>query len=293
MLTGVDACKAAVIGSPITHSLSPVLHRAAYAELGLTEWSYDRFAVGGPGEPRLADFLAGLGPEWIGLSVTMPLKESALALSVAASGHARELGAANTLIRTEDGWIAESTDAFGVMEALLEARVGADTVPHTAVIVGSGATARSVIDALARLGVQHVTFAVRDTVRPATLALARQRGMRVERVRLRPEALGAEAHTQGAAFADLVATTDITVSTLPTGTHLDLPEVSEGRLAGRVLMDVVYGGWPTPLARWASAGGAAVVSGVDMLLHQAAEQVRLMTGRPAPLEAMRTAVHAH
>ncbi len=280
----VQQCRAAVLGSPIEHSLSPILHRSAYDELGLRDWSYDKFAVGGQGEPGLREFLASRGPEWLGFSVTMPLKEDALAIAVAASGHAREMGAANTLVRTDRGWIADSTDAYGALESLLEAGVGAGgNSPRRAVVLGAGATARSVVDALGRLGTREIVFVVRSSVRPHTAQLARRRGIAVS-------------HEPGLAvgsFAQLVATADVTVSTLPTGTDLGLAPAPAGSLAGRVLMDVVYGGWPTPLARWAAEAGARTVSGLEMLVHQAGEQVRLMTGRPAPVAAMRAAVLAH
>ncbi|MDO5710946.1 MAG: shikimate dehydrogenase [Micrococcales bacterium] len=275
--------RAAVLGSPIEHSLSPVLHRSAYEALGLEDWSYDRFAVGGQGEPSLREFLNGLGPQWLGFSVTMPLKEDALAIAVAASGHARDVGAANTLLRTPRGWIAESTDAYGLMEALLEAGVGRPgREPRSAVVLGSGATARSVLDALARLGARHVTFVVREQVRPETAQLARRLGLAVT------EQIG----LGRGALATLVAQSDVTISTLPTGTLLDLDPAATGSLSGRVVLDVVYGGWPTGLARWAQAGGALPLSGLGMLVHQAAEQVRLMTGRQAPVQVMRAAVLA-
>ncbi len=276
-------CRAAVLGSPIDHSLSPVLHRSAYEALGLGQWSYDRFAVGGQGEPGLREFLASRGPEWLGFSVTMPLKEDALALSIAASGHAREMGAANTLVRTDRGWIADSTDAYGALEALLEAGVGADgRSPRRAVLLGAGATARSIIDALGRLGVRELTVVVRTGLRPQTAELARRRGMSVT-------------HEPGLARGHLdrlMAAADVTVSTLPTGTDLGLEAAAPGCLDGRVVMDVVYGGWPTPFARWAADAGASTVSGLGMLVHQAAQQVRLMTGSEAPVEAMRAAVVA-
>lgn len=277
-------CRAAVLGSPIDHSLSPLLHRTAYAHLGLKDWSYDRFAVGGEGEPTLREFLATRGPEWLGFSVTMPLKEDALDLAVAASGHAREMGAANTLVRTDRGWIAESTDAYGALEALLDAGVGSDgRAVKRAVLLGSGATARSVIDALGRLGTREIVFVVRRHARPETVELARRRGITVS-------------HEPGLARGHLdrlIAGAQVTVSTLPTGTDLGLDPAPVGSLDGRVLMDVVYGGWPTALARWAAAAGAVTVSGLDMLVHQAVEQVRLMTGCPAPVQAMHAAMHEH
>lgn len=284
-LTSAHApCRAAVLGSPIEHSLSPLLHRTAYAHLGLSDWRYDRFAVGGPGEPTLRKFLASLGPEWLGFSVTMPLKEDALALAVAASGHAREMGAANTLVRTDRGWIADSTDAYGALEALQDAGVGADgKAVKRAIVLGAGATARSVIDALGRLGTREIVFVVRHGARSETVELARRRGITVS-------------HEPGLARGHLdrlIAGAEVTISTLPTGTELGLDPAPVGSLNGRVLMDVVYGGWPTSLARWAASAGAVTVSGLDMLVYQAVEQVRLMTGCPAPVEAMRAAMHEH
>ncbi len=270
-------CRAAVLGSPIEHSLSPALHEAAYAALGLREWAYDRFAVGGAGEPDLPSFLAGCGPEWVGFSVTMPLKEAALAAGVAASAHARDVGAANTLVRAEDGWYADSTDAAGLLEALLEAGV-AD--PRRVLVLGAGATARSAADATARLGARELSFAVRRAPRPQTLDFARRRGLDVGVVRL----------TDAADLVRALCDADVVVSTLPTGTRLGLPRLEPDRLAGAVLMDVVYGGWPTSLASWATEAGARVASGVPMLVHQAAEQVRLMTGHTPPVDAMRRAV---
>ena len=277
-------CRAAVLGSPIEHSLSPVLHRSAYERLGLHEWGYDRFAVGGAGEPGLREFLASRGPEWLGFSVTMPLKEDALALSIAASGHAREIGAANTLVRTDRGWIAESTDAYGALEALASGGVGENgTPPRRAVVLGSGATARSVVDALARLSVREIVFVVRESARPETVELARRRGV----------AVSEEPGLARGSLAALMASAEITVSTLPTGTDLGLEPAPAGMLNGRHLMDVVYGGWPTPLGRWATAAGAHAFGGLPMLVHQAVEQVRLMTGRQAPVDAMWQAVLAH
>ncbi len=279
MLTGDPVRhRAAVIGSPIEHSLSPVLHRAAYAALGLTDWQYDRFAVGGPGEPDLTTFLLGLDPDWRGLSVTMPLKEGALAAATTASDHARDIGAANTLLRTgsESGsrWHAESTDAYGVLGSL---RAVGLTRVRRAVVIGSGATSRSVVDALAELGCAEVHFVVRDRVRSATSTFAQRRGLQVGVVR--PGGL-----------LDSLADSDVVVSTVPTGTSLPLPELPPGHLVGVVALDVVYGDWPTAFARWARSGEALVLSGLEMLIHQAARQVELMTGRDAPLAAMAASV---
>ena len=270
------ARRAAVLGSPIEHSRSPVLHRAAYDALGLADWTYGRHAVGGAGEPTLPEFLAGCeDPAWVGLSLTMPLKEDALTCAASASEHARLLGAANTLLRREEGWYADSTDAYGARQALLEAgaRGGSD-----ALVLGAGATARSVLAALADLGCARAVLAVRASARPETVAVGEALGLTIEAVPL------AELATWAPRFP-------VVVSTLPTGTALGLGgPVRLGE--GTVLMDVVYGGWPTPLARWAQDSGARVVSGLPMLLHQACAQVQLMTGRAAPVEAMRAALAA-
>lgn len=266
-----------MLGSPVAHSLSPVLHQAAYVALGLTDWRYERIAAGGAGEPTVADVVAGLGPEWVGLSLTMPNKEAALAVATDASERARLVGAANTLLRRGRQWYADSTDAYGLMRALREA--GASAVTE-ALVLGSGATARSACAALAELGVPAVALGVRADARPETVAVARRAGLAVRDLPL-------DRLTGYARDFPLI------VSTLPTGTDLGLPAGGEGAPgAGAMLLDVVYGDWPTPLATWAQAGGARVLSGLDMLLHQAAEQVWLMTDRYPPVAAMRAALAA-
>lgn len=275
--------RAGVVGSPVDHSLSPVLHRAAYAALGLDGWGYDRHRIGGPGELDLRTFVEGLGRDWVGLSVTMPNKEAALDLASAATEQARRIGAANTLVRREDGWVASNTDPDGVLGALEEAGFHSG---RRAVVLGAGATARSALDALARLRVRELTFVVRDRVRPETESLADRLGMATSVVPL-GRTPDLRATLQGA---------DVVVSTMPAGTVLGLedPAVRVGPtdLEALVLLDAVYAPWPTPLAQWAQAGGATVVSGAEMLLHQAAGQIELMTGHSAPLEAMRTALRA-
>lgn len=307
-----EGWRCAVLGSPIGHSLSPVLHEAAYDALGLVGWRYGRYSVGGPGELSLAAFLSGLGERWRGLSLTMPLKEDALACAATVSDEARLVGAANTLIRrpptaaallgaaggpvapggpgasgVSEGpgapgapgapqaeWTAYSTDAYGLRQALVEAGV---SVPQRCLILGAGATARSALLAVSELGGRDVRFAVREDVREETAALADTLGLVLSVGRL-------------AEVSSYVGDADLVISTLPTGTDLPLDAVTFA--PDTVALDVVYGGWPTPLARWANAGGARVVSGREMLLHQACAQVELMTGREAPVEAMRTALYA-
>jgi shikimate dehydrogenase len=272
---------AAVLGSPISHSLSPVLHLAAYRALGLSNWSYGAHEIKAP---ALRGFVAGLGPQWAGLSLTMPLKEAAFEVADEVSDLAREVGAINTLVRRPDGgWSGENTDVYGVSQALREAGC-ANT--SSALVLGSGATARSVVAALASLGCTKVTFAVREAARQETLDQAGRAGLEVDVVGL-------------CQVADLLADTRVVVSTLPMNA-LPGNTLPENALTGRVfpkgprptghlLLDVVYTGWPTPLARTFHEAGASAVSGLEMLVHQAAEQVRLMTGLFPPVEEMRAA----
>jgi len=209
----------------------------------------------------------------------MPLKEAAFEIADDVSELAREVGAINTLVRGRDGgWAGENTDVYGVSQALREA--GCDQV-GSAVVLGSGATARSVVAALAMLGCTRVTFAVRSTARPETLEHARRAGLEVDVV-----GLGRVAHR--VASVPLVIST-VPAHALPAG-ELRGTIVPEGSpIQGHLLLDVVYAGWPTALARDFQEAGARVVSGLEVLVHQAAGQVHLMTGLLAPVEQMRAA----
>lgn len=275
MLTA-EARRAAVLGSPIGHSLSPVLHAAAYRALGLKHWSYEAHEVQAL---ALRVFVAALGPEWAGLSLTMPLKEAAFEVADEVSDLAREVGAINTLVRRPDGgWRGDNTDVYGVSQALREA--GAGPVASS-MVLGSGATARSVVAALAALGCPKVTFAVRSVARPQTVDQARRAGLEVEVVEL-----GQLASRVG--DAALVIST-LPAYALPASAMADLGLTAGLRLPDHFLLDVVYAGWPSPLARVFQEAGAIVVPGFEMLVHQAAEQVHLMTGLLAPVEQMRAA----
>jgi shikimate dehydrogenase len=267
---------AAVLGSPINHSLSPALHAAAYSALGLSNWSYGAHEVK---PPALCGFVTGLDAQWAGLSLTMPLKEAAFEVADEVSDLAREIGAINTLVRRPDGcWSGENTDVYGVSQALREA--GCVHVASS-LVLGSGATARSAVAALAMLGCRKVTFAVRSLARPETLDHALRAGIEVDVVGL-------------GRVADRAGDASVVVSTLPPNA-LPAPALAGGGslegpwLQGHFLLDVVYAGWPTPLARTFEQAGATVVSGFEVLVHQAAEQVHLMTGLHAPVERMRAA----
>ncbi|MGW5634226.1 shikimate dehydrogenase [Streptomyces sp. NPDC003832] len=267
---GTDARRAAVLGSPIAHSLSPVLHRAAYAELGLAGWTYDRFEIG---EAALPGFLADLGPEWAGLSLTMPLKRAVIPLVDGISETARSVEAVNTVVFTEDGRrVGDNTDIPGMVAALRER--GIEQV-DSAAILGAGATASSALAALARICTGEVVAYVRSAARAAEM---REWG----------ERLDVEVRTADWADAAEALRAPLVIATTPAGTTDDLASAVPERPA--TLFDVLYEPWPTNLAaRWSAYGGA-VVSGLDLLVHQAVLQVEQMTGRtPAPLDAMRKA----
>ncbi|MFF9454895.1 shikimate dehydrogenase [Streptomyces flaveolus] len=264
------ARRAAVLGSPIAHSLSPVLHRTAYAELGLEGWTYDRFDVD---EDALPGFFDKLGTEWAGLSLTMPLKRAVIPLLDGISETAASVDAVNTVVFTEEGRrTGDNTDIPGMVAALREH--GIERV-DTAAVLGAGATASSALAALARVCTGEVTVYVRSEARAAE--------MRGWAERLDVDVRIADwAHAEQALHAPLV------VATTPAGTT-DALAAAVPEMPG-TLFDVLYDPWPTALAaRWSAYGGA-VVSGLDLLLHQAVLQVEQMTGRaPAPLAAMRKA----
>jgi shikimate dehydrogenase len=261
--------RAAVVGRPVQHSLSPVLHRAAYAALGLTDWSYDALDLGAE---QLPDLLAGLGDEWRGFSVTMPCKRAAVDAADLVEPLPRLLHAANTLVHTADGWRAENTDVTGVGMALQLA--GVERV-SCATVIGAGGTAAAAAVALASLGAQHLDVVVREPARAADL-------LRVLDV------LGVDRSVTRIADADLDV--PLVVSTVPIDAQPGLSGL--GWRAGQTVLDVLYAPWPTPIAEWVTAAGGTVVSGVEVLFWQATVQVELMTGRPAPIAAMRAALDA-
>jgi shikimate dehydrogenase len=258
-----------VLGDPISHSLSPVLHRAGYAALGL-DWSYDAHRVPAGG---LETFLAGLGPEWRGLSLTMPLKREALPLVDRLTERAQLAGAVNTVLLEDDGTrVGDNTDLPGAAAAIRERT----TMPlASAAILGGGATASSVGLALFDLGVKEVELLVRDESRAGETLTA-----------LRAHPAGAEVRTGRLDATDPVRA-DIVVSTVPADaqTHELVT-----RCAGvPVVFEALYDPWPTPLAAAALASGRVLVHGLDLLVHQAALQFELFTGVAAPLAAMREA----
>ena len=264
--------RAAVLGSPVAHSLSPALHRAGYVAAGLTHWRYDRIECDAQQLPAV---VAGAGPEWAGFSVTMPGKAAAADVADQRSARVVALGVANTLVRRPDGWFAENTDVDGVVGAL---RAAGLTATRSALVLGGGGTAAAVLAALIELGATELVVAGR---RPQSTAAVRELGDR----------LGAAVTAIGwtrPEIADAARTADLVVSTVPAGAADPLVDLLAEVPA---LFDVVYHPWPTPLAA-AGAPGRTTVTGLDLLLHQAFRQFELFTGRSAPTAAMRSGLRA-
>nr|WP_296072876.1 shikimate dehydrogenase [uncultured Actinoplanes sp.] len=274
MQTSQDARRAAVCGKPIAHSLSPVIHNAGFAAAGLTGWRYTSFECA---ESELAALVESLGPEWAGLSLTMPLKEVALTLAAEASPMAAATGAANTFVRRDDGtWFADNTDVPGMLRVLRDA--GLRDRPAITVL-GGGGTARAALAAAAGLGADEVTVVTRrPEARDQLLPAAETLGIRIT----------------GTGWADAAAAldADAVISTVPKGAADELAGQAKWR-PGTVLFDAIYDPWPTPLAASAAARGLAVASGLDLLLAQALSQFEQFTGVvPAPEAAMREALFA-
>lgn len=265
--------RAAVLGSPIEHSLSPVLHRAAYQELGLGDRSYDRFEVD---EDALPGFIARLGPEWAGLSLTMPLKRAIIPLLDEISDTAASVETVNTVVFTEDGRkVGDNTDIPGLLAALSEQ--GVEKV-ESAAILGAGATASSALAALARICSGEVTAYVRSEARAAEM-------------RAWGDRLGVDVRTADWSRVAEGLAAPLVIATTPAGATDEL--AASVPAAAGTLFDVLYDPWPTPLAAaWTQRGGK-LLGGLDLLVHQAVLQVELMTGAPtAPLGAMRAAGEA-
>lgn len=277
------ARRCGVLGDPIAHSLSPVLHRAGYAELGL-DWTYDAHRVPAGG---LEAFLAGLDEDWRGLSLTMPLKREALPLVDRLTERARLAGAVNTLLLEDDGSrTGDNTDLPGAAAAIRE-RTTARLA--SAAILGGGATATSIGLALIELGVRSIELRVRDASRAAE-TVAALLGHPAE-VEVTVEPLPVQPLTGlWSAGPDLAAsgsTIDIVVSTIPASAQTT--DLVAACAAIPVVFEALYDPWPTPLAAAALASGRVLVHGLDLLVHQAALQFELFTGVDAPLAAMREA----
>ncbi|GEP34065.1 shikimate 5-dehydrogenase [Nocardioides szechwanensis] len=259
--------RCAVLGDPIAHSLSPVLHRAGYAALGL-DWTYDAVRVPSGG---LEAFLATTDAGWRGLSLTMPLKREAMALADEVSPRAALVGAANTLVLVDGRVHADNTDLPGAVAAVRERY---DGPVRSATVLGAGATAASTGLALCDLGATRITLLARspERARETVAAIARH-----------PSAPDVQVGS-----LDDVPTGEVLVSTVPADAQTPDLVARCGRVP--VVFEVLYDPWPTPLAD--STGDRTLVGGLDLLVHQAALQLEIFTGLPAPLARMREAGEA-
>ena len=264
--------RAGVLGQPIGHSLSPVIHNAGYAAAKLDGWTYTAHECA---EADLARFVTGLDADWVGLSLTMPLKEVALDVADEVASVAAAIGAANTLVRLPDGtWRAENTDAPGMVDALLGAGV---TTADRVSVLGAGGTARAALAAAREFDAAAVTVYAR-------------RSEAIEELSHVADDLDLTLIGMTWADVDQAGAADVVISTVPSG----IADPLSTRLVwqpGAVLFDAVYDPWPTPLAAAAQQAGCRIVSGLDLLLAQAVRQFELFTGVDAPVTAMRQALH--
>ena len=261
--------RCAVLGHPIGHSLSPALHRAGYRALGL-DWSYEAYDVGADDLPG---FVAGLDGSWRGLSLTMPLKRAVLPLLDDLDDRGRQAGAANTVLLERGRRLGANTDIPGAEAAVRERHAGPVT---RTLVLGGGATAASVLLALADLGCAEALVLVRSA----------------ERARDTVEAVGRHPVPPRVEVGELAGPPpegeyDIVVSTLPAAAQS--AELAALATSAPVAFDVGYHPWPTRFAARAQQTGRTLVSGLDLLVHQAALQLTLMTGHQAPLGEMRAA----
>lgn len=269
---------AAVIGSPIEHSLSPVIHRAAWAQLGIDGWEYHRLEQD---TDSLPGFIAGLGADCAGLSVTMPCKQAVMPLLDVIDPLASAVGAVNTVVPSSGVLAGFNTDVTGIASAVRRAcSLAGCSVPSSALVLGARATASSALAALGELGITSSTVAARRFGGPGSVVAAASRlGVTIEQILWSDS----EAVDRAASSVDLV------ISTLPASAADPLAERLRVR-EGQILLDVVYSPRDTALRRAFESAGGVVAEGTDMLVFQAGAQVQLMTGRSPDTGVMREAL---
>ena len=271
---------AAVIGSPIAHSLSPVIHRAAWEQLGIDGWEYRRAEVT---EESLPPFIGQLDESFCGLSVTMPCKQAVMPLLDAIDPLASAVGAVNTVVPSAGMLAGFNTDVTGIASAIRRAcsRSGVP-VPSSALVLGARATASSALAALGELGITTTTVAARRFGGPGSVISAASRlGVSVEQVMW----------SDVSAVASAAARADVLISTLPAG----VADPIASRLApreGQILLDVIYSPRDTAMRTTFEKAGGVVAEGTDMLVYQGAAQVQLMTGRSPDPAVMRHTLEA-
>lgn len=270
----------AVLGSPIAHSLSPVLHRAAYQYLGLDDWQYDKYDVN---EDQFDGFLRSLDESWRGLSLTMPLKRTIQPYGTPSNFWAQELQIANTAVFDWDGAAPHialyNTDVYGIARAFQKAGYTAASCTNAhAVIIGNGNTANSALAAIIMMGsADHVTVIARQPKRSTHLIeLATKHHITVDTLQL----------SDLTRVDTVLHQASIVISTIPAhgADAIAAYMLQHEQPVQGTLLDVVYDPRPTALMRaWRDCGGVAI-GGEQMLLHQAVAQVTLMTGMAAPYD---------
>lgn len=269
---------AAVIGSPIAHSLSPVIHRAAWEQLGIDGWEYRRAEVT---EESLPPFIGQLDESFCGLSVTMPCKQAVMPLLDVIDPLASAVGAVNTVVPSSGVLAGFNTDVTGIASAVRRAcSLAGCSAPSSALVLGARATASSALAALGELGITSSTVAARRFGGPGSVVAAASRlGVTIEQILWSDS----EAVDRAASSVDLV------ISTLPASAADPLAERLRVR-EGQILLDVVYSPRDTALRRAFESAGGVVAEGTDMLVFQAGAQVQLMTGRSPDTGVMREAL---
>lgn len=274
--------RAAVLGQPIAHSMSPILHSAGYKALGLDDWSYSRIEANADTLPGI---VADAEEDYRGFSVTMPGKFAALNFATTVTERARLMGSANTLVRTEEGWQADNTDTEGVQGALNELLGRADGLRITnsskteprALLIGAGGTARPALWALAQRGIKHIDLLNRSDRRGELQHLTEKLGLTIEPV------------TYDDNIEAIAQRSQVIISTVPSEAIAD----HSFALAHAPVLDVIYDPWPTPLTVHAAADGYPTVGGHRMLAYQSFSQFEQYTGQEAPREAMFEALNIY
>ena len=244
--------KAAVLGSPISHSLSPLLHSTAYAQMGLKA-SYEAIEVKAD---TLAQFMGERDETWTGFSLTMPLKEEAIAYADHVEDLAKRINSANTLYRKAGQWNATSTDVIGFTNALKMHNI--DVKGHV-VILGAGATARAAAAACDNSGTQ-ITVINRSLARVQAMSDA---------------VIESELSFLNWDDLSVLADADLVISTAPAGVtdSIDLPAKTSAPY-----FEALYKPWPTPASSWWASRGGSVIDGLDLLIHQALAQISIFSG---------------